>query len=583
MKAYLFLLLFFGLGLTSVFGQTEAKKQKYVPGEIIVKFQPGVLDHSSIENQDPTTGFKKEFIKDTLVWKIIKDLKFSSLRKLLHGKELVGKKSLGRTGIEVDVSDLADIALIKVEEDTDLVLLCEKLRNQKHVIYAEPNGLISLTDNNPNDPAFVNGTQWSLEQSDSNNPNFDRDIDAARAWDFQTGASTIKVAIIDTGIDYHHQDLGFGTFGAGAKVAGGYDYVNSDYDPDDDSPVSHGTACAGIIGAFRNNLQGMSGIAGGGGRFNRGVSLYAIKVAPATGPINIATVASGIIEASVNSPYFGYACHILNLSLGDQTFYSTLRDAIRVAAQNNVVIVAAKGNDGANVAFYPADVDSQWILSVGATVKDDTRNLFSNFGSNIDVVAPGFEIYTTARNEVGQYTYFENTSAATPHVAGLAALIKSTNSNLHAEDVQGIIKAAAEKVGGVNYVNGFNDQMGFGRINAGRAMEMLNSPWQMTHATATGGTIFSSTSLHPQGFTNSAGGPLNGTYNVRRHEVRKQVTVPLYSQYQAWGRGTNASTGWGAVSPVGSSHYQMGYSNVVATTSNFITLSTYVYEVYTLR
>lgn len=134
-----------------------------------------------------------------------------------------------------------------------------------------------------------------------------------------------------------------------------------------------------------------------------------------------------------------------------------------------------------------------WVISVGATNLLDNRAGFSNTGNGIDVAAPGSgNVFTTG---VGTNTFenFNGTSASSPHVAGLSALILAEaieqGISLHHEDVENLIKVSSEDVNG----GGYDDDLGHGRINAGRALEMMNEPWEITHHTTTGGTIVNST------------------------------------------------------------------------------------------
>jgi len=178
----------------------------------------------------------------------------------------------------------------------------------KGIVYAQPKYLLELY-NIPNDPKF--DQQKGLEQSN------DVDIDAALAWAYSVSDYTVKMGIIDTGIDYDNEDLGDGDFGfQGAKVRGGWDYYNNDADPDDDNDVSHGTSCAGIVGALRNNGLGVAGLAGGNGSNNIGCQLFAFKVGGTGLTLNEDDAIDAIIEASVWTPTFGYGCDILSNSWG---------------------------------------------------------------------------------------------------------------------------------------------------------------------------------------------------------------------------------------------------------------------------
>ncbi len=263
-----------------------------------------------------------------------------------------------------------------------------------------------------------------------------------------------------------------------------------------------------------------------------------------------------------------------------------------MAYENNVIFAAASGNNNNpfNVVNYPAGYDESWTFAVGATDESDQRAKWvqnikeSNYGPGLDFVAPGVTslVYTT---HIGQKSYgdFDGTSAATPHVAGLAALLRSANATLHVEDFQGINKASADKVGGYNYnSDGWHQEMGYGRINAGKALEIVNN-WQIDHKTATGGTVVNITTT-TMDFIDPGGGIPSGKYSVDRYEIRKTVSLPtgfvqipgFDKKVYVWGRGINATTGWSQANP----NHQVGWCNVMSYTETTAELQTFVYEVW---
>lgn len=270
------------------------------------------------------------------------------------------------------------------------------------------------------------------------------------------GSYAVKVGVVDSGIDYGNEDLGNGAFGNGAKVGTGYNYYDGNPDPIDTAPGGHGTACAGIIGAQRNNGLGVAGLAGGNAATGDvGCQLVGLKVGDNTSYATDKLVAA-ITEGSASAPGYGYACRVLSNSYSSSTYDAALENAVAVAAQNNAVFVASSGNgyhndgNGQVLATYPANFSSAWTIAVGASDALDQRASFSNYGNSLAVVAPGTSdiVYTTKRVAEGSYGSFNGTSAAAPHVAGLAALLLSANAALHPQDVDGIIKASADKVMG---------------------------------------------------------------------------------------------------------------------------------------
>ncbi|MEM6793887.1 MAG: S8 family serine peptidase, partial [Acidobacteriota bacterium] len=323
---------------------------------------------------------------------------------------------------------------------------------------------------------------------------------------------------------------------------------------------------------------------GGDGGSNIGVQLFAFKVGGTDQFFTSSHVIDAIVEASVWTPSFGYGVHVLNYSGGGDDYNEALRDAVRVAAENDVVFVASKGNDDHGELHYPSDYDSPWVLSVGASTASELKQKDSNFGNGIDVVARGFcvagtdvddIVYTTARNN--QYRCFPGTSAAAPHVAGLAALMKSEDSSLQPEEIEGIIRLTADNVaamGGADYTDEFGD----GRINAGRALERLQAPYEIERRTAFGGTVTSSTGNYRTVFFNPGGGLASAAYIVRRHEVRKTVTIDDFEDFEVFCRGPGDTVGWSDATP----NHQVGHCDVLSTTATSATLRTWVYQVYSI-
>ncbi len=560
----------------------EAEYAQYVQGEVIIMFKEGCLNNDVLEKY--TSGsFKASEAKPTRSvqssdLQFYEDYSNFSLRKVVTKYKPSNGFSVSRSGKVIENNSFKNLMILQIDESKNVLEQCRSLEEYSCILFAEPNYILELDDSPPNDSFY--GFQDGFEQSN------DKDIDANRAWDFTTGNEGVKIAIIDNGVDYHNFDLGNGAFNTpGAKVRGGWDYVNNDNNPDDlsfeNGVYSHGTPVAGIAGALRNNSTGVAGLAGGD-IGNIGAQIIALKVGNGNS-INTGFAIDAIIEGSSDTPGFGYGCHVLNNSWGGTGYNESLRSAISFASQNNVVFVASKGNDNSGSMHYPSDYDRNWVLSVGATDSNDERVDFplwgSNFGNGIDVSAPGtvFNVYTTATVEDGNWRAFDGTSAAAPHVAGQGALILSEaieqGLSLHHEDVESIIEISSEDVNG----GGYDDDLGHGRINAGRSLEMMNEPWEIAHHTVTGGTAVNSTGPYIAQLQNSGGGLASALYEVVRYEVRTDVSLPPYlSDTYVWGRGTNESTGWSAASP----NYQIGFCDVFASTPTTATLRSYVYQVW---
>ncbi len=280
----------------------------------------------------------------------------------------------------------------------------------------------------PDDPYW--DAQWNL-----------RKIQADWAWNITMGSSDILVAVLDTGIDWHHPDL------VGNYVALGYDWVNGDADPMDDS--GHGTHCAGIIAAVSNNSLGISGLAQ--------VRVMAEKVLSSQGHGYSDWIADGIIHAVEQG------ATIISMSLGDYENSEVTYEAIKYAYESGVLIIAAAGNDNTGLRFYPAAYDE--VVAVTATDSNDSRAAFSNFGEWVELAAPGVEIFSTFLSN--SYTNKSGTSMACPHVTGLAALVLSAHPNLTANFVRLLLRHTTEDLGEPN----FDIYFGYGRINARTALQ----------------------------------------------------------------------------------------------------------------
>ena len=327
-----------------------------------------------------------------------------------------------------------------VDSAIDVVSQAQLFKTNAHVTSVELNYLAHL-DVVPNDPYF--GSQWALRQSK------DCDIDAPEAWDIETGDSHVIIAVIDTGVDYTHQDLA-------ANIGPGYDFVNNDNDPRDDH--GHGTLCSGIASAVTNNGIGIAGVC-----WN--CTIMPLKGFNAEGTGSYGDLSNAVLYAADHS------ADVISMSWGGKSDSQVLHDALEYAYAKGVVLVASAGNDDSDVLHYPAAYDS--VISVAATDCNDEKDYFSNWGPWVDVAAPGVDIlstmptYTVTMNYYGYTKYYcraSGTSMACPHVAGLAGLLLSKNHSLTPAMVHTIIDNT------VDVIN-TSEVIGRGRINADKALQ----------------------------------------------------------------------------------------------------------------
>jgi len=320
----------------------------------------------------------------------------------------------------------------------------ESLLNKNPLIeYAEPNFIAKTQDLIPNDTSF--NLQWGL-----NNPS-DADIDAPEAWAINQGNETIKIAVLDTGINLSHEDL-VNKIDSLRK-----DFTGSGIEDD----YGHGTHVAGIAAAETNNATGVAGMG-----FNSKIIVG--KVLDNSGSGYYSWISDGIKWAVDNG------ASVINLSLGGYASSRTLEQAIKYAWSKGVVITAAAGNDNRGSKLYPAGYTN--VIAVAATDNNDKKASFSNFGKWVSVAAPGVNIYSTFPNhpfylqtEYGRsmnYDYGNGTSMATPFVSGAAALIWASGkcAPLNNSCVRNRIQSTADKISGTG------KYWRYGRINAYKAI-----------------------------------------------------------------------------------------------------------------
>ena len=333
------------------------------------------------------------------------------------------------------------------------------LRRNGDIEKARPDYRARLADV-PNDPYFA-GYQYALRNpggvlaiSPSVQPQMTAgaDIKATAAWDAVKGDPELIIAILDTGLDLAHPDL------ATKVYSSGYDFANEDDEADDDH--WHGTHVAGVAAADTGNAVGIAGVA-----WN--CKLLPVKVTDASGDGYYSWIIDGIIWA------VDEGADVINISMGGEYDDAFLEDACKYAFDRGVVVVAAAGNDGGAGVLYPAAYDD-YVLAVAASDYDDEIVSWSNYGPQVDVAAPGVYILSTApRAYVGPgnppYLFASGTSMASPHVAGLAALIKSLKPGLSAADVMNVIRYTADDINAAT-APGFDDHAGYGRVNMERAL-----------------------------------------------------------------------------------------------------------------
>ena len=330
-------------------------------------------------------------------------------------------------GSVVGVIPGIDVQVVKIPKNK----VDEKVRAylaEASIRFAEPDYIVKaiLT---PNDAYFAN--QWGMVK-----------IQAPEAWGITQGSSDVKVAILDTGIDQNHEDLA-------AKIVANKNFTTS---TTVDDKYGHGTHVAGIAAAITNNSRGVAGAG-----FNS--SLMNVKVLGDNGSGYYSWIANGIIWAADNG------AKVINLSLGGTSGSSTLESAVNYAWGKGAVLVAAAGNDNTASPLYPAYYTN--VVAVAATDQDDGKASFSNYGSWVDIAAPGVDIFSTLPNHTNRigilnYGSLSGTSMATPHVAGVAALVWASEHGTDNSSVRNRIEGTADASGtiwsvyGIKRINAYN-------------------------------------------------------------------------------------------------------------------------------
>ena len=296
----------------------------------------------------------------------------------------------------------------------------EKMKKNSKIAYIEPDYEVRVLEDE---------LPWGINRIDA---------DIVHSTNKGTG---VKIAIIDTGIDYNHPELD-------NYYRGGYDFINGDNDPMDD--YWHGTHCAGIVAAEDNEI-GVIGVA-------PEVELYGLKVMDSSGSGSTSDVAAAIDWAIGNN------IQIISMSLGTDYNSLTLGNACNKAYNEGILLVAAAGNDGTSSVDYPAKYDS--VIAVAATSSSDTKASFSNTGPEIELAAPGVSVKSTYLG--GGYISASGTSMACPHVAGTAALVWAANPGWDNTQVRSRLQETAEDLG----YTGWDSIYGFGLVDAEAAVSI---------------------------------------------------------------------------------------------------------------
>ncbi len=379
---------------------------------------------------------------------------------------------------------LPDLQLVRLRKGVTVAQAVEFYTKSGLVEFAEPDYIISI-GNTPNDPKFTDGTLWGLHNTGQNGGTADADIDAPEAWNKRTDASTVIVAVIDSGARYTHEDLAANMWTNPGEIPGnnidddgngikddvhGAKYLGNQINGDPNDDNGHGSHVAGIVGAVGNNGKGVVGVC-----WN--VRIMALKFLNNAGNGNNSDAIKCIDYAIAKG------AHIISASWGGGAFSSSVSAAITRARNAGILFVAAAGNGGSDnigdnndaAPFYPSSYTHDNILAVASTDRNDLRSTFSNFGTNsVDIGAPGSSVYSCVHNSDTSYGTKSGTSMAAPCVAGAAALIKAHLPQLDYLQLKERLLATVDPIGSLTGIT-----VSGGRLNLHRALTEGVTPAQI--------------------------------------------------------------------------------------------------------
>ena len=439
----------------------------FVVNNVIAQENSTFYDLSKLQKYERGTVIvllKKDFSKDTLN-DLYQSIKASSIKRTL-----VDYKDDNMSEIEQTLGGI--LWTIRFPKESDIEEIISLYKKHDAVIDAYPNTLYYSTAT-PSDTYFAD-YQYCLQNSAA----YPASIKAEAAWEISQGSSSIKVAVLDSGVDTDHSDLD-------GHLLTGYDYVNwgdslvsdgdywwaarEDYQTPDsnyEDSNGHGTHVTGIIGAETDNSQGIAGV------------VWDTQILPVKVAVHCERLENGVGTGQYHTFYFAtdvingldfainQNCNVVNMSFGSIYGDADLLDKIITAFNNDIIMVASSGNNNQTIPFYPA-YHSQ-VIAVGNVWLTGQRYLDSNYGSWLDLCAPGYNIYST--DIADSYSYKTGTSMAAPHVSGVAALILSIDSSLEPADVKEILCKSANKPSIYTYTDGRCDDIGYGTLDAHQAL-----------------------------------------------------------------------------------------------------------------
>ena len=417
------------------FGQTPVSGSKFESNTIFVKIKDASNERILYPNPNREIGLNADLKK------IIDIYKISSIATAFHTTEKTDAR-------------LKHVYTLTFPVSTQREAIMSALRTLSFIDYVEAIPVYELFFT-PND---LNPQQWNLPK-----------INAPAAWNISTGGGKV-IAIVDDACRLTHEDLAANIWNNPLEIAGnsidddgngyvddmhGYDVADNDNDPmvpatATNSEFTHGTHCSGIAAAVSNNGKGIASIS------------YSNKI------MAVKTKQSSDLGGSLPYAYSGLAyaietnADIISMSWGGYSYSATYQLLFNVAYDAGIICVAAAGNSDTDIPMYPASYNH--VISVAATDQNDVRAYFSNYGSTVDISAPGVNIYSTLAGSDNSYGMLSGTSMACPLVSGLCALMLSYDPSLTPDELERCLKDNADNINNLN--PGYTGKLGAGRINA---------------------------------------------------------------------------------------------------------------------
>lgn len=478
---------FFCFAVFVVLAANLLSAEIHKPGEVIVKFRNSLregIEFSSVDGivSSNIPGLNSVFTEYEIVAyrQIVPDYDYS--RNIDYGLDMMY--------VFVSRDDEKAVSSVSAFANNPFVDFCElNIQMEKAGIESASPWDPFLT---PNDPSY--SSQWFL-------PN----IQAPAAWDIQTGNHSHIVAIVDDACERGHADL------AGNYITG-YDYVSNDNDPTPpNTSYNHGTHCSGCAAAVTNNSTGIASI-------GYGIGLIGVRT-----ELNVSAIVSGINFSAVNG------ADAISMSWVASSPISSIQTAINDAYNNyDVVCIAAAGNYNTSAQYYPAAGEN--TVAVAATNSSNQKADFSNYGTWIDISAPGVNIYSTV--PFGSYMYMDGTSMACPITAGLVTLMRCQFPGENNAQIIQRLYDAADAMPSCSYYN--NGYMGAGKINALASLQGTTPDTNITVTAPNGGETWYIGSSHSITWTDNNVNNFDVHYSTNNGSTWTSIASNITGNSRSW-------------------------------------------------